>query len=89
MKGKFIQAVFINADPNKAGSSRITKAANAQPDDTSSTPDKDDETKQTCIDFLSMDQNNLKQKTQEYARLSETTSIAAMLAKLTGAVNMS
>ena len=40
-----------------------------------STTDKDDETKQTqeSVDSPSIDQNDLKQKIQEYSRLSKTT----------------
>ena len=41
----------------------------------SSTPDKNDETKQTwdCVNSPSMNQSDSKQKTQEYARLVKTT----------------
>ena len=75
LNNSILATVFVNADPNKAGSSRITKTANAQSDGTSSTPDKDDKTKQTedCVDSPSMNQNDSKQKIQEYSRLFKTT----------------
>ena len=76
-------AVFVNADPNKAGLSCITNTPNVQPDDTSSTTDKDDETKQTreCVDSTIMDQNDSKQKTQKYSRLSKTTNAINLVSK--------
>ena len=91
MKGKLFQAVFINADLDKAGSFGITKTPNAQSNDTSSTLDKDDETKQTrnCVDSLSMDRNDSKQKTQEYFPLSKSSDIAVIWAKFTGVENTS
>ena len=67
--------VFVIADLNKSGSFQIIQTPNAQPDNTSLTPDKNDETKQTRnrVNSPSMDQNGSKQKTQEYSRLVKTT----------------
>ena len=63
MKGKLFQAGFVNADLNKACLSRIIKKPTTQPD-TASTPDKNDETKQTqdCVYSPSMDQNDLNKR---------------------------